>query len=149
MKKAPARKPVIQLIKEDIVDNYKAILAVMIGMGLLQYVFHTICMLKVITGLPCPACGLTRGCIRFLKMDVCGAIRWNPMVPFIMIGICLWLVMRYIVQRQCRWLTYYGIVVLIGLFVIYFIRIGTDYPLQAPLDYHPRNLVSLIRSIIK
>ena len=37
------------------------------------------CLLKRLTGLPCPTCGLTRGAVRFLHGDVAGAWLLNPL----------------------------------------------------------------------
>ena len=39
-----------------------------------------LCVFKRLTALPCPTCGLTRGCLRLLSGDVAGAWLCNPLM---------------------------------------------------------------------
>ena len=38
-----------------------------------------ICLFRLVTGIPCPACGSTTSMLSFLHGDLAGVIRWNPM----------------------------------------------------------------------
>ena len=37
------------------------------------------CPIKGLLGMPCPGCGLTRGCLSALRLDFAGAFRWHPL----------------------------------------------------------------------
>jgi len=39
-----------------------------------------LCMFKRLTGLPCPTCGATRGCLRLLAGDLAGGWLCNPLL---------------------------------------------------------------------
>ena len=39
------------------------------------------CPFKLLTGLPCPLCGLTRACFALLHGDWVSALRLNPLAP--------------------------------------------------------------------
>lgn len=60
------------------------------------------CMFKRLTGVPCPTCGATRGCLALLRGHV-GAAWWcNPLL-FTLAGLAgLWLVVRLVFGRQVR-----------------------------------------------
>ncbi len=42
--------------------------------------FHPRCPINRITGLYCPGCGTTRGCLALLHLDFYQAVRYNPFV---------------------------------------------------------------------
>lgn len=48
-----------------------------------------VCLLKDITGIPCPTCGMTRSAQGFMAGDLSAAFGWNPLVflavPLLMI----------------------------------------------------------------
>ncbi len=39
----------------------------------------TVCLVKNVTGLPCPSCGSTRAVAALASGDVYGALQWNPL----------------------------------------------------------------------
>jgi hypothetical protein len=41
------------------------------------------CPFAMVTHLPCPGCGSTRAVRAALSLDLAGALRFNPMAPFI------------------------------------------------------------------
>jgi len=51
----------------------------------------TICGFRVIAGLDCPSCGLTRAFRAMGKLDAAGAFRYNPLGPAVFLGaLALW-----------------------------------------------------------
>ena len=37
-----------------------------------------VCLIKRVTGIPCPSCGSTRSVLSVLNGDLAGALHWNP-----------------------------------------------------------------------
>ena len=37
------------------------------------------CLFRELTGLPCPTCGTTRAALALSRLDLAGAIAWNPL----------------------------------------------------------------------
>lgn len=55
------------------------------GAIVLSNVFGTACPIRLISGLPCPACGMTRACMAALRFDFSAAFYYHPLFP---LGIC-------------------------------------------------------------
>ena len=65
---------------KDVKHAKWAILSVFAYFVLLRKFFITICPAVLITGLPCPGCGMTRALIRLLHLDFAGAWQMHPFV---------------------------------------------------------------------
>ena len=44
-----------------------------------MFVFDTTCIVKLIFGIPCPGCGLTRAWISVFRLDFYAAFRYHPL----------------------------------------------------------------------
>ena len=49
------------------------------------------CMLRKLTGLPCPTCGCTRSLLAWSQLDLVGAFRFNPLFSSLLAGLLVWL----------------------------------------------------------
>jgi len=96
------------------------------------------CLLKQTVGLPCPGCGLTRGCLSALRLDLAGAVRWHPL---------FWLgppVLFLAVWRQGKVFARPGVntafwVSVAALFLgVYVVRMITLFPDVPPMDCNPQ-----------
>ena len=47
--------------------------------ALLALVPTSTCLVKIATGLPCPACGMTRASLRLLRGDLAGSLAMHPL----------------------------------------------------------------------
>lgn len=106
------------------------------------------CPIKLITGYPCPSCGMTRAGFAALTFNFKEAFFYNPII-FLLPPI-LWIIIfneRPIINKiyNCKLLW-----ILLIIFVItnYIYRMYTIYP-NYPLDYEPNNLISFIINLIK
>ena len=63
-----------------------ALPAGMLALELVRLPDTTICGLRVLTGLDCPSCGLTRAFQAMGRLDVAGAFRYNPLGPALFLG---------------------------------------------------------------
>lgn len=65
-----------------------------------QILFQTICPFAILTGLPCPACGLTRAGLCLLRGDFVSAWETHPCI-FLWVVLILYLVVyRYFLQKK-------------------------------------------------
>jgi hypothetical protein len=49
--------------------------------GLLALVPYPTCILRLVFGVPCPACGLTRASLASAHLDFASAVRFHPLAP--------------------------------------------------------------------
>lgn len=87
-------------IGDDIRHNSIALLLIGCYMALTQYFFGTVCPGRILTGYPCPACGLTRAGILLLTGRFADAWRMNPAIYAwspLLLYLCLG---RYVLGRK-------------------------------------------------
>jgi hypothetical protein len=48
------------------------------------------CPLRAATGIPCPTCGGTHAAAALARLDVAGALRWNPLVTVGALALAVW-----------------------------------------------------------
>ena len=97
----------------------------------------TTCFFKLTTGIPCPACGMSRAVFALTKGDFLSAWHWHPLVYLLPLVLVLLIVRAYskspvdsAIWRKI-WL---GLaVVFIGTWII---RMFLYFPGTAPLDYY-------------
>ena len=56
----------------------RALLPIAVIAGLLGLLPFTTCLVKIVFGMPCPGCGMTRASLRLLHGDVVGSLRFHP-----------------------------------------------------------------------
>jgi hypothetical protein len=62
------------------------------------------CVLRLLTGLPCPACGLTRASAWLARGELARALTLHPLVPFVLGElVVLWGLWGAVVAGRARW----------------------------------------------
>lgn len=56
----------------------RALVPIAVIAGLLGLLPFTTCLVKIVFGMPCPGCGMTRASLRLLHGDVTGSLRFHP-----------------------------------------------------------------------
>lgn len=86
------------------------VLAFPAGMVLVQRVpehsHTTICAFRLLTGLDCPSCGMTRAFRAMSRLDVAGAFRYNPLGPVtfaVALGLWGWAAGQLLTGQRLRW----------------------------------------------
>ncbi len=46
---------------------------------MLLYIFKIPCVFRALSGIPCPACGMTRACLSFLRLDFAAALEYHSL----------------------------------------------------------------------
>ena len=60
-----------------------AVLVLMVILTVLLVTDHYMCPFKFITGIPCPACGLTRACLSVARGDLPASFYYHPLWPVV------------------------------------------------------------------
>lgn len=93
-------KSALKKLKTDITQNKLPLCIVVLYLSFTQILFGCVCPFKIITGMDCPGCGLTRGCLCVLTGRVVEAISYNPM-SFAWVGLLGWLGFeRYFLEKE-------------------------------------------------
>ncbi|AGA77308.1 DUF2752 domain-containing protein [Echinicola vietnamensis] len=88
------------------------------GYGWLVYQLHaamshshgpTLCLIKNVTGIPCPSCGITRAVMAIIHGDMNGAFYSNPLGFLVAVGLAVgpvWLLMDLLLKKDSLWISY-------------------------------------------
>lgn len=127
-----------------------AILLVFAYFVLLRKLLITICPAVLITGFPCPGCGMTRAFIRLLHLDFAGAWQMHPFVYLFMIFVLWFGIRRYIFgisDTEKAWKTLAALGIFMILFYIW--RMLRYFPGDPPMSYYYGNVLLKLRNIIE
>jgi len=117
------------------------LLALLIALAAYYYIanlfFGNICPSKILVGLPCPGCGLTRAALLMLRGDFIGSLRMNPILPF------LFVYAIFILLKKKKAARNYIIFVIILSFAVFGYRVIFSFGTE-PIVYNSHNLTSFI-----
>lgn len=134
------------LLLSDIKKIYKFVIFITIYI-IISYIFKfRICPINYITGLPCPACGITRALFMFLKGNIIESIYFHPFFLIILIYSIYFFIGRYFINIPLKNLQ--NIFTVIGVFMIifYIYRIIIYFPHTEPLAYNYNSFLYYIYS---
>ena len=101
----------------DLKNNW-LVLALLMGYFVIaNYIWGSVCPVRILLHRDCPGCGLTRGCICVLTGEWKSAIEYNP-ISFGWVALCLYLLyQRYLSPKSSfHWELPVIVVVLITIF---------------------------------
>ena len=112
-------------IKNDIKKYYPIIISLIFYGIVTQIVFRMFCPFRIIFGIPCAGCGMTRAIIYLITGDIQNAMRMNPSVVLWIVFFLWFFWNRYITGKKnkkvtivCLWM------VCVVTIVIYLYRIS-------------------------
>lgn len=135
-------KEIGKRIKKDASEYKYPILLFLLYYISVKAVFHAYCPMVLITGLPCPGCGMTRAILLLLSGE--WQRSWN-LQPFAILWVLfgIWIVVwRYILGKRIKWFNPILIVLLVSLIAFYIYRMVTAFPSYPPMTYRYDNLFS-------
>lgn len=137
--------PVIWMrIKQDIRQHGAGVLAVVVMYFVMHALFGAFCPSVIVTGFPCPGCGMTRAVLYLLKGQFLRSWALNPAAGLWVLW-ALWFVFeRYIRGRKCKGFTWALIGIALFMIAVYIVRMIRYFPDKPPYVYTRNNLFSRI-----
>jgi len=140
----------MQAIKErivkDVLEFKGAIISLVIYYFLTEQVFHSFCPMVIVTGLPCPGCGITRSIFYLFTGQFGKSYELSPFAIFWILSGIWFIYRRYVEGKKVK-----GIYPIIGcicaaMIVYYVYRMCTVFPSIPPMIYKKDNVInSLLR----
>lgn len=135
-------KDIIARIRKDIKKIWLAAAAIACYTILMHLFFHAFCPMVIVTGFPCPGCGMTRAVFYLLVGNVRESIAMHPMALPI-VGIALYFLWnRYIIGRNAKGMKGLIAAALVLLVLCYIWRMYRFFPDRAPYVYKKDNVLS-------
>ena len=126
----------------DVKNMWMAAAVIAVYTILVNVLFHAFCPMVIFTGLPCPACGMTRALFYLVTGNISASVQMHPLGLWV---VCLFLYYawnRYIMGRESK-----GMKILLGmtfvmLIICYVWRMFLYFPDKAPCVYTKRNVLA-------
>lgn len=138
-----------QFIK-DIKQTKWAIIVIIAYFVFGRKFIYSICPLIMLTGYPCPSCGLTRAGIRLLHFDFAGAWHMHPFIYVVAILVFCYCWNRYIrlQLRQPKSMKILAGIALVALVIFYIYRMVCYFPGESPMSYYSGNLLHTCKNFL-
>lgn len=135
-------KFVFDNIRKDLKQAWLALVILIFYYLITEILFHQFCVLTIVTGFPCPGCGITRALLQVCQGHFITAWNLNPNIYlWIFFGIyaCYF---RYILGKKIPAGMQIMVTLCIIMTIIYFIRMYLHFPGQPPLVFEEDNLLN-------
>lgn len=130
-----------RLIWKDICNMKLAAAVIFVYLWIKRVFFRSSCIWVLITGFPCPGCGLTRAGVALLKGRFRSAFEIHPFIYAIVILFVVFCIQRYILKKSPKAFVKWGIALLVGMLVFYAYRMLYLFPGEPPMSYYRYNLI--------
>lgn len=137
-------KKVKERICQDIKNLWAAAVAVVFCVIFMNVVFHAFCPMVILTGLPCPGCGMTRSLFFLITGRIRQSIWMHPMGIPVACLILYFLWNRYLLGRNAKGMKFLIIAAIVLLVVLYCVRMYLFFPNREPYVYTEDNILSKI-----
>ena len=130
-------------LKDDIRQYALPVLALLVIWALANLFFDHFCPVVLLTGFPCPGCGLSRAFVSMITFDIESVIQYNPMI-FLWTALAVYFVYkRYIKDGSMKSVMVTLIVVCLFTIAFYVWRMMYRFPGLPPMVYEPKNLFAI------
>lgn len=111
--------------------------------------FHKICITSIISGYPCPGCGITRAFACILTFRWREALVFNPTIFIWLPVLAFGFLNRYFFNKSGRIFTILLISAGIITIITYVIRMLTLFPDTEPMTYYEHNLINFLTGLFR
>ena len=102
------------------------IAAAIVIIALLAYFGFYKCPFRLITGIPCPGCGMTRAFRALFRGDIEAAFYYHPMWPLVVLALILMgLYYLKLIKPSGKMINIAGLIAALGLLICYIVRLAT------------------------
>lgn len=128
----------------DIWEYRMFILAFVIYDALAQLCFHAFCPVVIVTGMPCPGCGMTRAVFYFATGQWERGWEMNPLGILWLALAVYFVVMRYWMGKRAKGVLQIGGCLVVCMLLLYGYRMYRYFPGEPPIAYSSGNLLSYV-----
>lgn len=140
----------MKILLKDIKSARWAIMIIIAYFAFLKDYFYTTCPSVLLTGYPCPGCGMTRAMFKVLRFDFKGAFEIHPFIYPIGILFVTFCISRYILDgKYMKYVKWFMILIAAGMILLYVYRMITMFPDTAPMTYYSNNYFNRIMNLIR
>lgn len=135
-------KEIVVRIKKDIMDYWVGIVAAVCYYYITKLLFRAFCPMILVSGLPCPGCGMTRAV--FLLLTGQWERSWNlqPMAALWVLFVLYCFIRRYVMGKKIAGFYIICITLFVLLFLYYLFRMATVFPSYPPMVYRRSNFLA-------
>lgn len=143
-------KNALLLLWEDIKSAKWVIIIIIAYFVLLKNFLYSLCPAVMLTGYPCPACGLTRAGFLLLRFQFREAFEMHPFIYPIVVLVLAFAVNRYVLLRNNKQLLQWCAILMITAMVLFYIwRMWNNFPGDPPMSYYSGNLWSRFGDLLR
>lgn len=135
---------ILNRMKKDFIHILPGIILCIAAFVILNYFLGTVCYFRIVFGIPCPACGITRSLKLLLRGKVVQSFHMHPLLIFVIIGFIYYLFVKYFNISSCKKFKIYVILTMLLFIVVYIIRMKLYFPYREPMTYYKHNVIRLI-----
>lgn len=140
----------LRLFYYDVKSAKWAVMLLIAYFAFLKIFLHSLCPVVLVTGFPCPGCGMTRAGFRILHLDFYGAFRMHPFIYGVIALAVIFAVERYVLQTKKMTVTvWFASFMIVGMVALYVYRMIQYFPYVPPMTYYRHNLLAGLRFIGK
>ena len=137
----------LKLVKQDI-EKIKPIIIVLGVYLLVRRFLHNMCPFVLLTGYPCPLCGMTRAFFALFRGDLSTAWQLHAFSVLLVIALILLGIRRYIFHKKIKRKKLLLLILCSGLLVYYIYRIVFCFDGIPPMSYYRDNLLHRVAEAV-
>ena len=135
-------KQIVSRVWADIWKYKWVIIGFLIYYSISHFFWGAYCPMLLITGLPCPGCGMSRAIFFVLTMQFSRAWAMNPIAFLWVPLIFAFFLLRYFFGKSIKKLQPYLILVLFATILYYMYRMMLYFPSVSPMAYRNDNILA-------
>lgn len=118
--------------------------------AVLRHFLYSLCPMVLLTGLPCPACGMTRAGVFLLTGHFAEAWKLQPFIYALGVFIIAAAVWRYLfLKSSVNWMKWCLIVIMSSMIIFYIYRMARYFPDVPPMTYYRYHLIYRLRCLFR